>query len=120
MLHRGHRRSGDVRAFADVPDSALNFNIEEKQEEPEETEPVIMPPPVNLAPPSTDCFITVNGKVVVLKGKTKYLFVDILDFYPFDTSALGGKELIMTINGEKCEFTSKICEGDAIALYWQK
>ena len=93
--------------------------IEEKQEEPEETEPVITPPPVNLAPPSTDCFITVNGKVVVLKGKTKYLFVDILDFYPFDVSKAYGNTVVLQINGNKAEFSSPIADGDIVDLYWK-
>ena len=74
----------------------------------------------NIVPEIKDIVITVNGSPVRLKNKKEYIFVDILDFYPFDTSALGGKELVMTVNGEKCEFTSKIFEGDAIELYWQK
>lgn len=66
-----------------------------------------------------DIIITVNGTVVRLKNKKEYIFVDILDFYPFDTSILKGKELIKTINDEPCEFTSKIVDGDEIKLYWR-
>ena len=66
-----------------------------------------------------DIVIIVNGSPVRLKNKKEYIFVDILDFYPFDTSSLRGKELVMTINDEKCEFTSKIKDGDIIGLYWR-
>lgn len=63
-------------------------------------------------------FITVNDTVVQLKGKKKYTFVDILDFYPFDTSRLGGTKLIQTVNGVPAMFTTPVKEGDDCKLYW--
>lgn len=62
--------------------------------------------------------VTVNGTPVILKNKQKYLFVDILDVYPFDTSVMRGEELIQKINGEKCDFTGVIKDGDILELYW--
>lgn len=62
--------------------------------------------------------VTVNGTPVILRNKQKYLFVDILDVYPFDTSVIRGTELIKKINGEKCDFTSVIKAGDILELYW--
>lgn len=68
-----------------------------------------------------DIVVAVNNKAVILKNKANYIFVDILDFYhEFDTKVAGGKEIITTINGEKCEFTSPIKDGDIIELYWKK
>ena len=56
-----------------------------------------------------DIVIAVNNKPVILKNKADYIFVDILDFYhEFDTKVAGGREIITTINGEKCEFTSPV------------
>lgn len=67
-----------------------------------------------------DIFIAVNGQVVTLKGKDSYIFVDILDFYHFDTRVSGGKELKIKINGEDCEFTSPLKDGDVTEIYWVK
>lgn len=68
---------------------------------------------------SNNITVTVNGTVLVLKNKQQYIFVDILDFYHFDTTVAGGKELVTTINGEGCDFTSQLKDGDVIELYWR-
>ena len=64
--------------------------------------------------------VIVNKQPVVLKGKESYIYVDILDFYPFDTRVAGGKDLIMTVNDEKAEFSTPIHDGDIIEIYWEK
>lgn len=66
---------------------------------------------VNLA-------ITVNGTPVTLRNKSSYIFVDILDFYPFNTQKAGGSDLVRKINGERCDFTSPLKSGDAVEIYW--
>ena len=66
----------------------------------------------------TDLLVIVNGRPVTLKGKTQYVFVDILDFYPFDVSQAHGENVVMQVNGEKAEFTSALSAGDVIDLYW--
>lgn len=63
--------------------------------------------------------VIINGMHTILKNKTNYTFVDIFDFYPFDTSKIGGSELIITINGNKCGFADPINEGDIISIYWE-
>lgn len=65
-------------------------------------------------------FVIVNGQAVALSGKDSYIFVDILDFYPFDTSVMGGRDLIMTVNDERAEFSTPVNEGDIIEMYWEK
>lgn len=65
-----------------------------------------------------DIHVTVNKQLVTLSGKPRYIFVDILDFYSFDMSKLGGKELIMTVNGEKAEFSDEIYDGAVVEMYW--
>ena len=62
--------------------------------------------------------IYVNGTPVTLKGKTNYLFVDILDFYPFDMSKMGGDSLIMTVDGVKAEFVTPLYPGAQTELRW--
>ena len=66
-----------------------------------------------------DLLVIVNGRPVTLKGKAQYVFVDILDFYPFDVSQAHGQNVVMQINGEKAEFTSPLAAGDVIDLYWK-
>lgn len=68
---------------------------------------------------SEGIYIIVNKQVVNLKGKSNYIFVDILDFYPFDTSKTGGTELVMNVNGVKATFTDSIKDGDIVDLYWK-
>jgi sulfur carrier protein ThiS len=62
--------------------------------------------------------VTVNGSPIILKNKQQYIFVDILDVYPFDTKVVRGRELIQRINGEVCDFTVNIKDGDVLELYW--
>ena len=87
--------------------------------EPEpETEAAPVDEPVNTS--STGLItIKVNGSPVTLTGKTSYTFVDILDFYPFDMSTMGGDELIMTADGVKADFITPIHDGSEISLYWK-
>lgn len=69
---------------------------------------------------SLDIHVIINGNTVVLTGKQSYILVDILDVYPFDTSVATDKRLIITLNGEKADFTSAITESDTIGLYWEE
>lgn len=64
--------------------------------------------------------IKVNGTTVVLSGKEKYIFVDILDFYSFDISVAHGTEVVKKRNGMLVEFTDSIYQGDEIELYWKE
>lgn len=62
--------------------------------------------------------ITVNGEQVVLSGKAAYILVDVLDFYPVDTSVAHGDHLETSVNGEKCDFTRSVNEGDIVRIEW--
>jgi len=73
----------------------------------------------NPLPQIEDISITVNGDAVVLKGKTNYILVDVLDFYPIDTSVAHGDHLETEINGIKCNgFTHPVKSGDNIRIEW--
>lgn len=89
-----------------------NSTLPEEDEdltEPEEIVPEILKAAIN---------ITVNGKQVVLSGKPSYILVDVLDFYPVDTSVAHGDHLETSVNGEMCDFTRSVNEGDAIRIEW--
>jgi len=86
---------------------------EESKPAPVQEKPISKP-----ADNSSEIVIIVNKQPVILKGKKSYIFVDILDFYPFNTSVPGGTDLKKTINGIPCDFTSPIKDSDIIELYW--
>ncbi len=92
-------------------------NIEDANNQEEQIEEIDN---VNDTVVSSDkIYVIVNTQVINLSGKSSYIFVDILDYYPFDTSKAGGKEVIMTINGNPATFTDAIKDGDIIDLYWK-
>ena len=93
--------------------------IEEESEFVEEKEVEQVKQPVIEPKPAMEVRLIVNGKSVTLRGKSSYVFVDILDFYPFDVSVAHGETVVMQINGEKAEFTTKVNTGDIIDLYWK-
>lgn len=62
--------------------------------------------------------ITVNGDSVILKGKTSYIMVDVLDFYPIDTAVAHGERLEIKKNGVECNFTEPLSAGDAVIMQW--
>ncbi len=110
----------NVKYFDDEPeydDSEKNTETKEHQKNGNESEEAVEKPdeasePVNIT-------ISVNDTSVVLSGKSRYTFVDVFDFYPFDLKTPGGTELVTTLNGEKVPFTAPIAAGDKIELYWR-
>ena len=69
--------------------------------------------------PAINIYVMVNDTEVMLTNKQRYILVDILDFYPFDTKEAKGDKLILTLNGEPASFTSDIEDGDIIRIFWQ-
>lgn len=63
-------------------------------------------------------WVEVNGTKVALTGKTEYVLVDILEVYPFDPSLATKKKLIITVNDNAADFTTKLSLGDRIQLLW--
>lgn len=62
--------------------------------------------------------IRVNGQNVTMSGHANYTFVNILDFYHFDIAEGNGRDLIMTVNGEKAEFITPVEDGAEVELKW--
>lgn len=116
----------DFEAFPDKTEDEIPAY--EDDTEPAETKPETEAgqPEISAAETSHDnnpinsaITVIINNTPVILKNKSRYIFVDILDFYPFDTSVAGGSELITTINGERCDFTGVINNGDVLEIYWK-
>lgn len=112
----------DFEAFPDKTEEIPSYEEKEKPE----PENAAGPPKLSETETSHDnkiinsaITVFINNSPVILKNKNRYIFVDILDFYPFDTSVAGGSELITTINGERCDFTRVINNGDVLEIYWK-
>lgn len=104
-------------AKSDTVNDGIDENM--KKTLPEMGQSTIQNEKAKPADTGMDIVVVVNRTPVVLKNKKKYVFVDILDVYPFDTKTAGGTELIMTINGENCTFSQEIKDGDILELYWK-
>lgn len=64
--------------------------------------------------------IVINGSPLVMTGKENYIFVDVLDFYPFDTSTAKSSKLVTKVNAEIADFTTSLHDGDRVELYWEE
>lgn len=62
--------------------------------------------------------VMVNRRPVVLRGKPKYVFVDIFDFIDFDLSKPQGA-IVTNLNGNQAQFMEELHEGDMIEVYWK-
>ena len=63
--------------------------------------------------------VNVNSQPVRLLGKKNFIFVDILDFYEFDTSVARGSALVLMVNGMAADFYTPLKEGDDVQIYWK-
>ena len=65
-----------------------------------------------------DITIIVNNGPVTLSGKSHYILVDLFQFYDFDLSKPKGN-IVILLNGETCEYTASINDGDVVKIYWE-
>jgi cell division protein FtsA len=66
-----------------------------------------------------DLVVEVNKKIITLKNKDKYIFVDIFSYVDFDLSKSKGN-LILTLNESKASYYQPLNSGDIIQIYWEK
>ncbi|MCB2360335.1 cell division protein FtsA [Clostridium estertheticum] len=62
--------------------------------------------------------VRVNKNMIGLKGKDKYIFVDIFNYVDFDLTISKGN-LILKLNGSKAEYYQPLNNGDVIEIYWE-
>ena len=92
----------------------------EKSGEPKLQQAEERPAGMAVRPQTRTITVRVNNTPVVLSGKESYTFVDILDFYPFDLTAMHGRRLVTNVDGVHAEFIQPIQDGAVIELYWEK
>lgn len=66
-----------------------------------------------------DIAVTANGSSIVLKGKEKYIFVDVFNHIQFDLSRPKGR-LYLHLNGRNAGYYDELSEGDIIEIGWEK
>lgn len=74
------------------------------------------------APASTggsEIVVIVNGQAKVLKGKSSYLLVDVLDVVSFNLADARGRQPIVKVNGASTTFMQAIKDSDVIELGWK-
>ena len=64
--------------------------------------------------------ITINGGAVTMRGKSKYSFVDIFDYFDFDLTTVRGSHLVTNIDGRHADYTEELNDGAVIDVYWEK
>lgn len=84
--------------------------------EPKVTEPEILA----SEPEESALLIFINGEPVTLRGKKKYIFVDLFDVYEFDLADARGREIVTLHNGMQAKYTEELKEGDKIELRWKE
>ncbi len=68
---------------------------------------------------ATDIVVIVNGQAKVLKGKSSYLLVDVLDVVSFSLGDARGRQPIVKVNGVSTTFMQAIKDSDIIELGWK-
>lgn len=63
--------------------------------------------------------VVVNGRTIVMNGKSQYVFVDIFDYIDMDLSKPQGASIVTTINGRTAQYMETLHAGDVIEVYWR-
>ena len=62
--------------------------------------------------------VVVNKAPVVMRGKSKYIFVDVFDYISFDLSKPQGA-IVTILNGKPAQFMEELHDGDILEIYWR-
>ncbi len=63
--------------------------------------------------------VIVNGRPVTMRGKSRYVFVDVFNYIDFDLSKPQGA-IVTTVNGRGANYMETLYEGDVVEIYWRK
>lgn len=107
----------------DAGETEVSDSFDEAEEETEETVETSMQPADGKPDETEEVPITlsviVNRQPVTLKGKSKYVYVDVFERIDFDLSRPRGKGIVTTLNGRPAEYMEPLSEGDVIEIYWR-
>ncbi len=107
----------------DAGETEVSDSFDEAEEETEETVETRIQPADGKPDETEEVPITlsviVNRQPVTLKGKSKYVYVDVFERIDFDLSRPRGKGIVTTLNGRPAEYMEPLSEGDVIEIYWR-
>ncbi|MDE7249135.1 MAG: cell division protein FtsA, partial [Lachnospiraceae bacterium] len=63
--------------------------------------------------------VIVNNQLVVLEGKSEYIYVDVFERIDFDRSRPKGMGIVTTLNGRPAQYMEPIHDGDVLEIYWR-
>ena len=63
--------------------------------------------------------VIVNNQLVVLEGKSEYVYVDVFEKIDFDRSRPKGMGIVTTLNGRPAQYMEAIHDGDVLEIYWR-
>lgn len=105
-------------ALEDAKDREEN-EAEDANKEPSKEEETVADIETEQKEEVKDLHILVNESPIVMKNKAEYILVDVLDYYPFDLSQMGGSELVTMINDMPSTFTDILHENDVVRIFWK-
>lgn len=102
-------------------DDITEYETAEEEEIAEETKkaPARQQKTQPEVPAAKEILVSVNDRPVVLKGKSSYLLVDVLDVVPFNLAEANGREAVVRVNESSANFTHPLVQGDRVELYWK-
>lgn len=109
VMINGHRATAQDTLSNGDNVEILAITPREKDDQPPSTSSEGIIPGITL---------TVNGEEINLPVR-RAIFIDIFNYIDIDTSKPQGM-LVMTINGNRAQYTDSVRDGDHIDIYWDK
>ncbi|MBR6536597.1 MAG: rod shape-determining protein [Lachnospiraceae bacterium] len=97
-------------------ESSDNGSTDVEQKQADVSQPGTGTAPVAGA---SEIVVIVNGQAKVLKGKSSYLLVDVLDVVSFNLADARGRQPVVKVNGVATTFMQAIKDSDVIELGWK-
>ncbi|MBR3039912.1 MAG: dephospho-CoA kinase [Lachnospiraceae bacterium] len=83
-------------------------------------EPVVQKKVESIQTSFKEFAVVVNGDVIFMKGKEKYIFVDVFDYIDFDLKSPKGRKIVTKVNGVSvANFMQELQENSIIEIYWE-
>lgn len=100
----------DTALHQEKPDAALDEKGSQMVADTEQKE----------QPAIKEIGVSVNGRYIIMQGKSSYVFVDVFDYIDFDLSKPQGKSIVTKLNGNNAQYMQELGNGDMIEIYWRE
>lgn len=106
----GMETKADTALHQEKPDAAVDEKGSQMVAETEQKE----------QPAIKEIGVSVNGRYIIMQGKSSYVFVDVFDYIDFDLSKPQGKSIVTKLNGNNAQYMQELGNGDMIEIYWRE